>query len=271
MDLTMAFVEGPAGKIFYSVQGKGEPLLMLRGLGRSSRYWLGFEKEMAKHFKVLLIDMRGLGQSTATMNWDATIEDLAADCLAVLTKAKIKSCHVFGLSLGGMVAMAMAIQAPERLRTLVVSSSSTADYLGFRLNPLALQKLFLARLRGGQSFQETLMTLVVAPTVLRSRRPQIEAAWADIIAQEGFPKSVIVKQVLAAARFRLRKRLSADKLPILFIHGGMDHFVPQWNSMQLHRLLKGSEFRSIKSSGHEIAMGHEKELAKVIRDFAEAG
>lgn len=266
----MAFCDREAGKIFYRVEGKGEALLMLRGLGRSSRYWLGFEKEMAKHFKVVILDMRGLGQSTLGMDWKNSIEDLAEDCLTVMTKARIKNFHIFGLSLGGMVAMAMAMKAPERIKSLMVSSSSSADYLGFRMNPLAIQKLTLASLRGVKPFQEALMGLVVAPSVLRSRRPVIEKAWTEIFDDEGYPRLTMAKQIFAAGRFRVRSRLDGEKTRTLFLHGGMDGLVPQFNSMQLHRIVKGSEFRTIKSSGHEIAIGHEKELAKIIREFAAA-
>lgn len=266
----MAFCERDQGKIYYSVQGKGEALLMLRGLGRSSRYWLGFEKEMARHFKVVVLDMRGLGRSTREMDWRDSIDDLAEDCLAVMTKARIKSFHAFGLSLGGMVAMSMAIKAPERIKSLMVSSSSSADYLGFRMHPLALHKLAFASVRGQKTFQETLLGLVVSPSVLRSRRPVIEAAWDEIFAEEGYPRLTMAKQIVAASRFRLGSRLNATKTPILFLHGGMDMFVPRYNSLRLHRLVKGSEFRTLKNSGHEIAIGAEKELSKMIREFATA-
>ncbi|RYZ56870.1 MAG: alpha/beta hydrolase [Proteobacteria bacterium] len=264
----MALLEREDGKIFYQVQGEGEPLLMLRGLGRSSRYWLGFDKLMANYFQVITIDQRGLGRSTQDMGWTDDIDTLADDCLAVLDHLSIKKFHIFGLSLGGMIATAMAAKRPTAVLSLAIAASSSADYYGFRLHPLALPKLLIA-LRAGK-FQDALMELVVPPTVLRSWGPEIQSSWQEILDKEGFPLTTVIKQLRASLTHRIRDRLESGTYPVLFVHGSMDSFVPQANSSQLNRHIARSKLAIIKGAGHEIALGYEHELAKLLRTFTSA-
>lgn len=264
----MAVLARESGSIYYSVQGKSNPdtLLLLRGLGRSSRYWLGFDALMAHDFQVVTIDARGLGRSTQPMEWSDTIETLADDCLAVLDQLGIKSFHVFGLSLGGMVASAVAARAPQRILSLAIGASSSADYRGLRLNPKALARLLIA-LRAGH-FQDTLLETMVPAMVMRSWGPELQASWQEILDREGFPLLTVLKQLKAALTYKIKGRLDSGHYPLLFIHGSMDAFVPLRNSLQLHKLLPRSRLTIIKGAGHELALGFEHELSKVLRVLA---
>lgn len=270
----MAVLARETGKIYYSVQGKGkgkgkgDTLLMLRGLGRSSRYWLGFDSLMSHDFQVVTIDQRGLGRSTQPMEWTDTVDTLADDCLAVMNHLEIETFHIFGLSFGGMIGMAIAAIAPERVLSLVASASSSADYRAFRLNPKALAKLLMA-LRVGR-FQDALLETVVPAMVMRSWGPEIQASWQEILDEEGFPLLTILKQVRASLSHRIKGRLDEGLYPVMFVHGSMDGFVPLHNSRRLHRLLPRATLKIIKGAGHELALGFEHELSLLLREFAKA-
>ncbi|MBC7530431.1 MAG: alpha/beta fold hydrolase [Oligoflexus sp.] len=266
----MAVLERESGKIFYSVQGKGkgETLLMLRGLGRSSRYWLGFDSLMAHYFQVVTIDQRGLGRSTQPMEWSDSIDTLADDCLAVMDQLNIENFHMFGLSLGGMIGTSIASMAPDRVLSLVVGASSSADYKAFRLNPKALARLLFA-LRAGR-FQDALLETVVPAMIMRSRGPELQASWQKILDQEGFPLLTVLKQIRASMSHRIKGRLDSSQYPVMFVHGSMDGFVPLHNSQRLQRLVPGSVLKIIKGAGHELALGFEQELSLVLREFTKA-
>ncbi len=264
----MAVLARDAGDIYYSVQGKGksDTLLMLRGLGRSSRYWLGFDSIMAEHFQVVTIDLRGLGRSSQAMEWTDTIDTLAEDCLAVMDQLAIESFHIFGLSLGGMVSSSIAARAPERILSLVIAASSSADYRAFRMNPKAFAKLLLA-LRSGR-FQDCLLETVVPAMVMRSWGPELQASWQAILDEEGFPLLTVLKQLRASVGHRIKGRLDAGNYPVMFVHGSMDGLVPLLNSQSLQRLLPRSKLKIIKGAGHELAIGFEQELSRLLREFA---
>lgn len=281
----MAFLARDEGKLFFHVLGpvpKQSPLsskpkkssqenelptlLMLRGLGRSSRYWLGFDKIMAKHFRVVTLDPRGVGRSTQPMHWTDSIEDLADDCIAILDHIDVDTFHIFGLSFGGMVGSVIATKVPDRVESLMIGASSSADYKAFRVSASLLPKLLLALRRG--RFQDALLESCVPDLVRRSWGPEIQAAWQDILKAEGFPLLTTLKQLRAAMSHSLRGKLDEVDFPILFVHGSMDSFVPVRNSRELNKLIPNSVLKIIKGAGHEIALGFEEELSKVLREFA---
>jgi len=263
----MAILARESGTIYYNVQGAADavPLLMLRGLGRSSRYWLGFDRIMAEHFKVITIDQRGLGQSTQAMSWSDDIETLADDTLAVLDSLGIDRFHIFGLSFGGMIATVLAGKVPDRILSLSVAASSSADYRSIRLHPLAFPKLLFA-LRAGR-FQDALLKAVVPSMVLREHGDSIQAAWQEILQDEGFPLLTTLMHLKASLTHKIRDSLDQVNFPVLFLHGSLDAFVPLQNSRHLHRLVERSEYVVVKGAGHEIALGFEREVSQVLRDF----
>ncbi len=261
----MAFLQRESGQIHYETQGKGEPLLILRGLGRSSRYWLGFEKQLAKAFKVIQIDLRGLGRTSVPMNWTDSIDDLAEDCVAVLDQLKIKKAHVFGLSLGGMVALRLGSRHADRCRSLVVANSSSADYPGFRIDPLAIKDIVVGRLRG--KLHEALLARTIPSAVAKVRGVEILKQWEKIRQEEGMPIDSVLKQLVAAARFTIRGRLKDENVPILFVYGTLDGLVPHYNTRRMHKLVPGSVLQEIKGASHEIQVGHESQLVKVLQEF----
>jgi 3-oxoadipate enol-lactonase len=261
----MAFLQRESGSLHYETQGKGTPLLILRGLGRSSRYWLGFEKQLAKAFKVIQVDLRGLGRSSVPMAWTDTVDDLAEDCVAVLDHLKIRNAHVFGLSLGGMVALRLGSTHPERCRSLVIANASSADYPGFRVDPLAIKDIVLGQVRG--KLHEALLARTIPPAIAKVRGPDILKQWALIREEEGMPLECILKQLVAAARFTMRGRLKDSRVPVLFVYGSLDGLVPHYNTRRLHKLVPGSILRELKGASHEIQVGHEGQLVSLLKDF----
>ena len=102
----------------------GRPaLLLLHSLGTSHRLWDGVVDALAPQFHLLRPDARGHGASAAPPG-DTTVAELAADALAVLDEAGVAQAAVAGVSMGGMVAMQMALTAPRRLTALALCNST---------------------------------------------------------------------------------------------------------------------------------------------------
>jgi 3-oxoadipate enol-lactonase len=99
-------------------------LLLLNSLGTSLEMWDDQLEALQAHFELVRYDVRGHGQSTAGSRTQLSMEQLARDALAVLDACGIARAHLCGLSLGGMIAMRIAQQWPDRVLRIVLSNTT---------------------------------------------------------------------------------------------------------------------------------------------------
>ncbi len=265
----MPFLETDKGKIFFAELGSGPPLLLLRGLGRSSRYWLGFEEILANSFHVILMDQRGLGRTSVPAAWTDSTAELARDVLDLMDHLDIQAFHVFGLSLGGMIALELAATAPRRILSMIVANSSSQGGWSWRINPCVLPSLIYGGCRG--RFHQSLVRVLLGSSTKEELVESILKKWQDIREDEGFPLLTIAKQLCMAHRFSVGALFQESSVPIrlLILSGDRDRLVPARNSDILHSKLPGSLRMILRGAGHEIAVQHENELEQIIQDFSE--
>lgn len=116
----MAFVERPDARIWWNSLGRGEPVVLVMGLGCSSALWFRIAPALAHHHRVILLDNRGSGQTRVRHALVHRVSTMAADVAAVLDAAGESSAHVVGFSMGGMIAQQFAVDFPQRLRSLTL-------------------------------------------------------------------------------------------------------------------------------------------------------
>lgn len=110
-------------KMYYEIRGEGEPVVLLHGAFMAiSGDWNDWVNELAKTRKVIAVEMQGHGR-TADIKRDITFENLADDVAGLLDYLKIPKADVIGYSLGGGVAMQVAIRHPEKVRKVVSISA----------------------------------------------------------------------------------------------------------------------------------------------------
>ena len=107
------FAESKDGlKLRYEIRGEGEPVALIMGFSGSGRGWgEPFLKLMEARFKIFVIDNRGTGESDKP-DTEFTLGDMAADIAAVLDHAKTPRAHIFGISMGGMIAQEFVLAYP---------------------------------------------------------------------------------------------------------------------------------------------------------------
>lgn len=112
----------PDMELYYTVTGKGVPLLLIHGLGSSSRDWEKQVGPFAKDFQVITLDLRGHGQSGKPPG-PYSVRMFAEDTAALIHELGFAPVHMVGISMGGMVTFELAVNFPELLRSMVIVNS----------------------------------------------------------------------------------------------------------------------------------------------------
>jgi len=114
--------------LYYELYGQGDPLVLVAGTGISLAPWRVFQvPEFSKHYQVLIYDHRGLGRSDKP-DVPYSTRGFAEDCAGLMDALGIKRAHIMGHSMGGRVAQWIALDYPEKVRSLVLSGTGSGKY-----------------------------------------------------------------------------------------------------------------------------------------------
>lgn len=108
--------------LYYEEQGAGEPLLLLHGLGSNGRSWEYQVEPFARQYRVIVPDVRGHGRSAKPAG-PYSVSQFANDIFNLLDHLQIDRFHLVGLSMGGMIGFQMAVDRPERLKSMTIVNS----------------------------------------------------------------------------------------------------------------------------------------------------
>jgi pimeloyl-ACP methyl ester carboxylesterase len=104
--------------------GSGEPLLLLHGVGLCADDWIGPASHLGDRFRVIRVDARGHGRSSAPKGqWQ--LADFTADLAALLDRLEIGKVNLAGFSMGGLIAQAFTLHYPERVKKLAILAATT--------------------------------------------------------------------------------------------------------------------------------------------------
>ena len=230
-------------EVHYQVRGRGAPLLMLMGMGASGDMWGDeFLSRLARAFRLILVDNRGTG-ATPRGAAPYSIAQLAADGVGVLDAEGLSAAHVFGVSMGGMIAQELAVGYPERVTGLVLGCTSHGGLRAVPPRPEAFEGL-----AGGRPGERG-ASLVVTPEFAQ-RRPGLLARMAVRAMARPTPPAVVREQFTAITRFDVSRRLHRITAPTLVITGDRDVLIPPANSRLLARAIPGAQGVIVKDTGH---------------------
>jgi pimeloyl-ACP methyl ester carboxylesterase len=109
--------------LYYEEHGSGEPLVLIMGFTVSSIGWHWNIPSFAQHFRTIAFDNRGVGQSDKP-DYPYSMAMFADDTAGILDHLKIEQAHVFGISMGGMIAQEFALRHPQRVKTLILGCTN---------------------------------------------------------------------------------------------------------------------------------------------------
>ncbi len=165
--------------LYYEITGQGQPLLLIHGLGSSTRDWALQSPAFAERYQVVAFDVRGHGQSDKPPG-PYSLPLFAADTAALIRALDIAPAHVAGISMGGMIAFQLAVDAPDLVKSLIVVNAGpelVARTLKERL--LVFQRLFFVRLLGMRKMGEVLSKRLFPKPEQEELRQLFVERWAE--------------------------------------------------------------------------------------------
>lgn len=257
----MSVLMRPWGHQHYRVRGPqdGAAVVFLNSLGTDLRMWDGVVDRLPD-IRAIGIDKRGHGLS-ATPAEDWTLDDLAHDALAVMDHLGVGRAVVAGCSIGGMIAQAMAVLAPDRVRGLFLSNTAmkvgTAETWAARIEAVETHGL--------RGFAPQVMDRWFAPAF---RDSPAALPWLTLLQRGDDAGYIATCRVLAAAD--LSARSPAIACPTLLLGGTADQSTPAALVQATAAAIPGATVHILQGSGHIPAIDNPDATATLLADFMNA-
>lgn len=254
-------------RLYYEVGGPVDapPLLLIRGLARSSSYWLDFRDLLERERRVVVFDNRGVGRSETSALGFGT-EDMADDAAAVLAASGVQRADVLGISLGGMIAQHLAIRHPHRVRRLVLGCTTPGSRTGRPIRreaALALARSAAMPVDQGIRFSAP---WVLSPEHLRES-PETVEVWVAIATSEPRSRLGVAGQLLAASRHDAAAHLGRVRARTLVVTGDRDRLIDAENSHRLAERLPNAEAVVLRGAAHDFPTERPVETARLVCAF----
>lgn len=260
----MAILPIATHNLYYEIHGIGKPLVLISGLTRDYQNWTQMLHKLQKNFQVIIFDNRGVGQYQDTCE-DFTLEDIANDVVLLLQHLNIKKAHIFGHSLGGMVAQILAVKFPDFINKIILAN--TTDKVN-ALMCMSLQAFLILREKTTLALDEILTMRL--PWIYSNNfldKTHFEQFKKEILAQK-FPQSLLSysRQVNAVAKFDYSNEVSKIMAKTLVIGSKEDALTNLAIAESLQEKMPNSKLAVIPG-GHCSQIEAPGILTQLIEDF----
>jgi pimeloyl-ACP methyl ester carboxylesterase len=257
----MPFARSDDVGIYYGEHGDGPALLLVPGIPAISSDWFPFAHRLKERFHVVVYDNRGSGRSDAPAGPYSTPQ-LAGDAVALLDTLGIERAHVFGVSLGGMIAQELAIRFPERADRLVLGSTH-AGYKDAVRPRREVTHAFAFETDDWAERMRALAPFAFAPGV----DPQLLARFIDKKSGDVEPDHGYRGQIAAVLTHDAVDRLASIEQPTLVIAGSQDQIIPPENSEVLCERIPRARLEVVDGAGHLFFIERPERTLEVLDAF----
>ncbi len=244
----------------------GPPVLILHGLFGSLSNWGSISKQLAADFSVIGVDLRNHGGSGHSDEMD--FPSMANDVLQLMDELGLESCSIVGHSMGGKVAMELALSQPQRLDRLAVVDIAPVNYQG-----------------GGDSHLEIIAAMEELPLQSIQSRADADTQLAKRIGDNAVRQFILTNLARNDdGGYRWRLNLAAikhhyDKLrqepstsgpfngPVLFIKGEMSNYVQPAHQATIEKLFPAAKIETVTGAGHWVHAEKPQVLLQLLLDF----
>lgn len=246
--------------IHYEVDGSGEPLLFVHGLGGCLDNWSNQVKTFCDAYRVIRLDLRGFGGSECPASDEAySVAIFASDLLDLIDHLEEEAIHLIGTSMGGYVAQRFALSHPERVKSLVLCHTTCRRDVPPEILTTRIRALEKADMN-------TYARLVVSQALAEGAPQELIDAIVESVSKNS--KDAYVRVISKGlVGFDVCEELSRLSVPTLIIAGEKDQVIPPDRSRDLHRRIAGSRLEIIRNVGHLSYLERPEEFNAILMGF----
>jgi len=253
--------------MYYEFVGEGNPLVLVSGLSGDHLGWMETQVPSltAAGYRCLVFDNRDVGQTGTSPLSSYTIRQFADDTAALMTQLALEPAHLVGASMGGMIVQELALQYPERVRslTLVCTTAHTDPFLHHLVTSWQTVRRQCTSEEFYQMFALWLFTHRFYAT------PEAVQFFMQQVASHPFPQSVdsFLRQCEAIFTHNVLDRLGAITAPTHVIVGAEDILTAPRYSQVLAEHIPGARLTVVPDSGHALFWEKPAEFNQAVLDF----
>lgn len=221
--------------VYYEVHGEGEPVLLIGGLGIDLTQLEPMINTLSRKYQVIAFDNRGVGR-TDKPEEPYSIEIMAGDTAGLVKALHLPPVNVIGISMGGRIAITLALEHPEIVKSLILASTSA------RTNYK----------RGLTWSLSNLLLRIPAVRKIGTKYPQ--------------PYYAYVRQRETLQNYDTTDKLQQIHVPTLILHGRRDRIVPYRMAEEIHSRIAGSRLSTV-DGGHTFFFRRSKEFTDLVTGF----
>ena len=258
----MPYFDNDNCQLHYEDYGHGAPLLLVHGLGSSTRDWEYQIPVLSQHYRVLALDVRGHGRSDKPRE-TYRIADFADDVAALIEHLQLPPVHLVGISMGGMIGFQLGVDRPELLRSLTIVNSGPEVKAKSPRDWLEIGKRWtLSRLLSLETIAKALGKLLFPRPEQAELRRKIEERWPQN------DKRAYLASLDAIIGWGVRERLSRITCPTLVISADRD-YTPVERKREYVAEMPDARLLVIENSRHATPLDQPERFNSALLAFLE--
>jgi len=244
----------------YEMRGEGVPLVFIHGLGSSTLDWEYQVEFFSKHFQTLTIDLRGHGKSDKPPG-PYSVSQFAADTANLLQHLNLPPVHIAGLSMGGMIAFQLALDAPQLVRSISIINSGPELVLhNFQERMAFFQRKLIVRCMGMDHMAQLLAKMLLPEPHQSSLQKGLAARWGKN------DKKAYLASLDAITDWSVENRINDIKCPTLIVSADRDYTPVSFKEAYAAKMDQ-AQLSVIHNSRHLTPLDQPKQLNDILLKF----
>lgn len=249
-------------KIAYQDVGTGIPVILIHGLDGNLAAFYSLKRELRKHYRVIVYDVRGHGKSTHPMSYN--LNDHIKDLNMLMQRLGIKSAHLLGHDMGGIIAQAFTKKYKEKVRSLTIISSKSEDIVhGFT-------KLMIEHQDKVAGFNKSEALLILFPYIYK--KSDVAMKWFQrqrLYSKQDDEDSAVASRALLDTENQSNTVTYDINVPTMIVDGRYDPIIINKEKQQFENQFKNINYVLFNDSGHAPHIEEEEKFLTLYLNFVE--
>ena len=264
----MPVVEVNGINLFYEEYGRGDPLLMIPGLGMEHREYSRLAGRLEPHCRIIALDNRGAGQSDKPEG-AYTVEMLADDAAGLLDRLGLERSSIFGISFGAKVAQMLALRRPGLVDRLILGCT----YFSGAIEKVKMPEESFKVMKGPGGTKEQVARRAFSIALSERFVRQSPEVFEQLVRWR-IERPIIYRgyfgQLRAILAFDIEDRVGTISNDTLILHGSEDRIVPVARAHELQAVLRNSKVEILQGAGHLFFIEQPERTAELMVEFLRA-